>query len=295
MNIPKLLHHILSIKRPTKDSTGNLAFIKALVPEGVVDNHNNLTLVIGDSKVAFTCHTDTVDNKNGFNKLRLVGNNLSVEGGGVLGADDGSGMYLMLKMIEAGKPGTYVFFDSEEQGRVGSSLYFMPSNIELVVSFDRKGTKDLITHQMGERGCSEKFQNYFCQHFPLPYKPDPTGSFTDSYSFFEEVKECINLSVGYYNQHTKNEYQDVEFLLALEKACIEFDWESCPCDRVPMDYIPYGRSQHSRRYSFTSSSYKETMYGYTDPLVDFILANPKVVADVLEGYGITLRDLREYC
>jgi hypothetical protein len=50
-------------------------------------------------------------------------------------------------------------------------------------------------------------------------EPDSTGSYTDSNEYAPIVSECTNISVGYFNQHTKNEVQDLDYaddlLLAL--------------------------------------------------------------------------------
>ena len=37
-----------------------------------------------------------------------------------LGADDGAGIYIMLRMIETKKPGLYVFHRGEERGGIGA-------------------------------------------------------------------------------------------------------------------------------------------------------------------------------
>lgn len=287
--IDAILYDILATKRPTNNPKQNLEFVTALLDNhGIVHDVDIYGNVIVDNGgvTCFTSHTDTVDNKLGTNALVIDKQGMiSVKGGGILGADCGSGMYIMIKMIQANVHGLYVFFATEEQGRIGSSAFSMPKRIKHCVSFDRKGTNNLITHQMGERGCSESFAHAFIDKFGLPFVEDPTGSFTDSYSFFDVVPECINLSVGYYDQHSKQERQDLAFLERMVDACIAMPWHELPADRVPVpayetDY--YGLSTRSKYLS------------EDDLIEDFVYDNPTLVATLLMEYGLTYNDLLQY-
>lgn len=296
----------------------------------------------------FTSHTDTVHSKLGTYELEIKDDMASVKGGGVLGADCGSGMYIMFRMIMAGKPGVYVFFAQEEMGRVGSEAYSLAelntlllnsdsssyrgaienndTVIQRCISFDRKGYDNLITHQMGEPGLSRDFIDHFERNFPLAYKADDTGSFTDSYTFFGQIPECTNLSVGYFDQHSQRESQDLDFLELLVDACIEFDWEGLPTKRDPAEYVPWDATAwYYGGYAAGSSKSVRNLRGYNhggygrllDPIDDdedlfdlgltasadrpiykdiyeYVFDNPEIAAEVLEAYGITLRDLLEY-
>ena len=302
-SINSILFSLLNTKRPTNNAGFCLTYTQGLLRQNGIeyttDAHMNVTVDLGGT-TCFTAHQDTVDNKLGVNELVIDEYGLlSVKDGGVLGADCGSGMYIMIRMILAGKAGLYVFFSTEEQGRIGSSAYTMPDTITKCISFDRKGTDNLITHQMGERGCSDAFADAFIAAFDLPYKKDPTGSFTDSYSFFDKVPECINMSVGYYNQHTKNESQDVPFLESLVNACIALDWDALPVERDPSvtewedDDWDWYKPKGNKKFKYNSQ-----YYGKYDPVIksvdDFVYDYPWVVADLLEVYGVTLADLQEH-
>lgn len=282
--VNKLLQIILETKRPTNDPDLCRRFTSLLLDRlkihHDIDSHNNIFVEIGESTTCFTSHTDTVDNKTGKNVLIQENGYLKVSGGGVLGADCGTGMYIMMRMILAEVPGLYVFFSTEEQGRIGSQKFEMPAHINRCISFDRKGTNNLITTQSGEKGCSDEFANHFIAHFNLPFVKDPTGSYTDSYTFFDTVPECINLSVGYYYQHTKSECQDVQFAEDMVRACLNMDWEALPTVRDPEeDYIqPYA---NYRGYKIT------TIY-------DFCFDEPEIAAAMLEEYGVTLNDMVKY-
>jgi hypothetical protein len=53
--------------------------------------------------------------------------------------------------------------------------------------------------------------------------PDPTGVYTDSESYAWLVPECTNISVGYENQHSSRESQDLVFAADLRDRLIGFD------------------------------------------------------------------------
>lgn len=281
--VNKLLEFILQTKRPTKDPAFCTRFTSILLDRLKIDHntdkYGNLIVEVGDgtATTCFTSHTDTVHSDHGRNELVQEAGYLKVKGGGVLGADDGTGMYIMMQMIRSNVPGHYVFFAEEEKGRIGSSKYYMPEHIMRCVSFDRKGIDNLITMQSGEEGCSDEFATAFISKFPIPFRKDPTGSFTDSYTFFDTVPECINLSVGYYSQHTKDEVQDVWFAERMVQACCDMDWESLPTVRDPVPDI--------------------IDQGYTGPitdLYDFCFDHPEIVSLMLDEYGVTLSDCIKY-
>ena len=60
---------------------------------------------------------------------------------------------------------------------------------------------------------------------------DPTGVFTDSYNFVDYVPECTNVSVGYFNEHTHDEIQNMTYLERLAKACVAADWNKLTIKR----------------------------------------------------------------
>jgi hypothetical protein len=49
--------------------------------------------------------------------------------------------------------------------------------------------------------------------------------FTDSANFTELIPECTNVSVGYFNEHTHDELQNITYLEKLAKACVSANWD----------------------------------------------------------------------
>jgi hypothetical protein len=207
------------------------------------DEWGNYYFEIGDPTIMFTCHLDTsCIIKEKVNHV-FDGHILRTDGTTILGADDKAGMTTLLYMIENNITGLYYFFIGEERGCVGSSK--LANNwkstdfchrINKIVSFDRRGTDSIITEQLYGVCCSDEFAielaerlNYADDSFN--FRPDPTGIYTDSAQFTNLVSECTNISVGYYNEHSTSEYQNLEFLKKLCNAVCEIDWESLPVVR----------------------------------------------------------------
>lgn len=164
--------------------------------------------------------------------------------GTCLGADDGVGVWIMLKMIEAKVPGTYLFNRGEERGGVSAKAIAAKeadwlNQFQIAVAFDRPRDNEVITHQRGGTECaSDKFANALAQALnnandAFTYKPSKSGVYTDTFEFRRNIPECVNLGVGYENQHGASERLDYAHATALLEACCKIDWEALPVDRDP--------------------------------------------------------------
>jgi hypothetical protein len=220
------------------------------LPELSKDIVGNYYKIIGDNPTTmFTCHLDTADRKQAVTRLFSVQideqEHIVTDGTTVLGADDKAGTTVMLYMMAKNVPGLYYFFIGEERGGIGSRAladkYDEVSylkNIKRCVSFDRRKTISVITAQAGGRCCSDEFGNALCEQYNasgLNLKIDPTGVFTDSASFIDDIPECTNVSVGYLNEHTGKEIQNMDYLIDLCKASVNVDWANLPVVRTIQD------------------------------------------------------------
>ncbi len=213
------------------------------LPGAFYDTHDNLIVAVDLEKTTtiFTSHTDTVG-RDSYSSI-YARNGIIRNRGGVLGADDTVGCWIMRRMIKAGVPGLYVFHDGEETGCTGSRL-FVEENagllrvIDRVISFDRMGYSDVITNQSGTDCCSDAFALELSERLnalntDFKYKPSALGAFTDSAQYMYDVPECTNISVGYFGQHGAGECLDMYHAYDLMMACIKLDWESLPTVRDP--------------------------------------------------------------
>ena len=146
-----------------------------------------------------------------------------------LGADDGAGVWLLLEMIDAGVEGTYIFHRGEERGCWGSGqmVDLYPDWLEgftHAIAFDRRGTTSIITHQRGERACSEQLSKAFAGLLKLGHTSDPTGIYTDTAEYMHLIPECVNVSIGYEHEHGSSETLDIDYVLSLRNAMVSVDW-----------------------------------------------------------------------
>jgi len=210
------------------------------------DKVGNYYYIIGDNPTTmFTSHLDTFGFKQKYVNLEFYENNgdlfVKTDGESILGADDKAGVTVLLYMMYNNVPGLYYFFIGEEKGRIGSNslnkifnkVDYL-KNIKRCISFDRRGTNSIIIKQLGEQCCSLEFSNSLKEEYNksgLKLSLDPTGIYTDSASFMYNIPECTNISVGYYNEHTNNEIQNISYLIKLCKASININWDNLPIKR----------------------------------------------------------------
>lgn len=272
--IDPLLHDLLTQPTPYKSEKLMLPFIAKVVKtrsayknwkQFVHDGLGNYIVSVGARKkhqTMFSCHMDTVQRGTAKTVLLMTKDfYVYAEQDGkpsVLGADDKIGMYICLKMIQAEVPGLYVFHVGEERGGIGSEAlstnsHFLPGwkAMQRCVAFDRKGFTSIITHQQGTRCCSDKFADAIAiqlnEHFPPfnQFKRDRTGVFTDSANYTDVIGECINLSVGYEDQHSTNEHFDLVYLeKMLIPAFIKVSWSELPSERKPGDVEKPAPTKH---------------------------------------------------
>lgn len=209
-----------------------------IFPELNKDNHGNYFINIGQSRTIFASHLDTACKTQVRVKHVIDKHVIRTDRTSILGADDKAGITIMLCMIENAIPGLYYFFIGEEVGCIGSGLaakfYETAGHFDRIISFDRRGTTSVITHQSSMRTCSDEFGKELSKQLNrhgMSYKIDNTGIYTDSAEFTSVIPECTNISVGYYQEHSTNENQDINHLYKLSQACLKIDWEKLPTKR----------------------------------------------------------------
>ena len=220
--------------------------LEPFLPKGIcIDEFGNYFISVGnpDTNTMFTCHLDTASyEKTRVNHVIRDGK-IFTDGRSILGADDKSGMTILLWMIHNQVQGLYYFFLGEERGCIGSGKLKRVFSeryplINKVVSFDRRGTHSVITHQAYGRTASDEFARDLSRKLNdtglgLRYEPDPTGIYTDSNQFASIVPECTNISVGYRDEHSTYESQIISHLENLCYAVVKIDWETLTVARDP--------------------------------------------------------------
>lgn len=249
--IVRTLERALSRKRPhnTFEVSNFTAWLFEQLPAELksftsVDGAGNLHVDARGtgSRTLFIAHVDTVHRDTGVNKIKKTATHWYANGA-PLGADDGAGCAMLMHLIHSGTRGYYIFSQGEECGGIGAKFIANNSSALLkqfdrAIAFDRRGIDSVISHQGMGRCASDKF----CQALAsalnehndnLMYSPDDTGVYTDTAEFTDDIPECTNISVGYYNEHGDRENLDIVHFAALAVACAKLDWEALPVDRDP--------------------------------------------------------------
>lgn len=227
-----------------------------------------------NGKTLFTAHVDTVHSTTGIQKVTYDANlNLlyidqeAAKTTNCLGADDTAGMWLLLQLIDAGVPGTFVFFRGEEKGGIGSSwaakhMADYLKDFDRAIAFDRRGQTSVISHQGYGRCCSDDFATALsfainATDKGVTLRPDSTGVFTDTANLTDLIGECTNVSCGYEAEHTPHENLDVEYLFKLLDALLLADFESLPSSRKPGEQDPadWGYGSHWDNYGNYSNNF----------------------------------------
>ena len=172
---------------------------------------------------------------------------------------------------------------------------------------------DIVNVQSGGVCCSDEFitANKFDSHFGYS---SARGSFTDSANFTDEFsnsgfKECTNLSIGYFDQHTKNEKQDLTFLIdILLPKLLTFNWDDLQVfrkfdDMTFPDYFGnyYPGNYNLDTFGITEQKLKTLVKNDPDKIYNFLnefcLIDEFIIkhgADFLESNNFSADDINNF-
>lgn len=200
-----------------------------------------------DATILFSAHMDTVSyidkNKVVLETFGVYSAILEDGERTILGADDRAGIAIILEVLESipkSFQGTIkvAFTVEEEIGRYGSKAIDndFSDDVDLAIVVDRKGSRDIVTD----------FFMPFCstnvQSFAVDASYDAgmvwecvTGGISDAVTFAERGINSINLSAGYYYEHTEKEIlvlKDMEDTVSLIHSMLK---------RINSEYKSFGK------------------------------------------------------
>lgn len=191
-----------------------------------MDNEKNLFITKNINNSTYMpciiAHMDTVFYFDFPRKLIQNGNFISAINAKTkkscgLTADDSNGIYCALRLLNVLPAIKICFTTQEEVGGIGAlkateNVEFF-KNVNFLLQADRKGHSDIIIHTNGEKIASEAF---ITDISPIIKKYDYTferGIFTDVGEIACEIGiSGINISCGYYNEHTEKEICNIQEL-----------------------------------------------------------------------------------
>lgn len=176
-------------------------------------------------------HLDTI---NDSKRIKLQNSDIEINGDIIrlsksssakcLGGDDRCGVYSALQLIDLNVPYGFAFFCDEEIGCIGSSILAKDidknSNITAFIGLDRRGLDNVAVYGYDNRDLIQLFENegYI----------EVDGSITDASILSEQSSRnlaCVNLSVGYYNEHTKREFINVNGIKRAIQTLIKLSFD----------------------------------------------------------------------
>ena len=182
--------------------------LKNFVAKELEKTHDNVIVADGfvyaqgTFPVLLVAHLDTVHTQLPqsiiYNKKK--GQLSSPQG---IGGDDRCGVYMILEIIKEYNC-SVLFCEEEESGAIGADKFTkskLAKNLEFnyIIELDRRGKNDAVFYD-----CDNKdFEEFITKDY---YKT-AWGTFSDISVIAPELKcAAVNLSCGYYNAHTKEEY-----------------------------------------------------------------------------------------
>lgn len=263
------LFSVASTRNETKMALFIVRHLEKLNIPFNIDDFGNIYIVKGvsDTYPMFTAHLDTVHTyNNGFNCIEKDGILYAEDNSGFpvgVGGDCKNGLYICLKLLEVIPTIKIVFFSGEEVGGIGSRSFNKTwlEDCRFIGGVDRKGINDFVTKYRGITVSQEFLQDID----PLLIKYSRTqsdGLFTDALSFSSLNISCFNMSCGYYNPHTNNEYVKISEIEETLEFCKEIA-ETCTkkyihTKQAPVTHTP---TYYQREFNDWEDDFYPNYYG----------------------------------
>lgn len=215
--------------------------VKAHVAAALSETHSYVVVADGyvfaqgSFPVLLVAHMDTVHQEVPHLMVhnRTLGTISSPTG---IGGDDRCGIYMVLEVVKKYNC-SVLFCEDEEVGGVGARKFAKSDLIgqldfNYIIEFDRKGSNDAVFYDCD----NPEFTDFITKEF---YK-ETYGSFSDISIVAPELGcAAVNLSCGYYNAHTNEEYVVLaEMDASIEAACkiLERTTESDKFEYIEAEY-----------------------------------------------------------
>lgn len=213
-----------NMKRFQNICTKTQAELKTFVTEQLTNTHpavvsdNGFVYAQGTVPILLVAHLDTVHHKTP-ECLWYDDRDGSLSAPCGIGGDDRCGVYIILEILKQHNC-SVLFCEDEEIGGIGAEKFTktklannLIGSFNYIIEFDRKGSNDAVFYDC----VNWEFEDFITKQF---YKT-AYGSFSDI-SVLAPYLECaaVNLSCGYYNAHTTQEYVKwAEMLTAVKEGC----------------------------------------------------------------------------
>lgn len=166
---------------------------------------------VGNIPVVLLAHMDTVSDTRSTQKELYYDKTKNVMWSPhCAGFDDKAGIFAIIKIIQSGLRPHILFTTDEEVGGLGAYAFTLDENpfedIRYMIQLDRRGRTDCVFYDCDNPSFVEYVESFgFIETW---------GTFSDISTIAPELKvAAVNLSVGYFDEHSENELLDVSALL----------------------------------------------------------------------------------
>lgn len=217
--------------------------------------HKDFVYAKGTVPICLVAHLDTVHTELPQVIVEEADKISSPQG---IGGDDRCGVYAILQIIQKHNC-SVIFCCDEEIGGVGANVFSQSSlakqaEFQYMIELDRKGKTDAVFYDCD----NPKFTDFITDFGPWT---ENFGSFSDI-SYLAPAIGCaaVNLSVGYYNQHTAKEYvvpSEVDYCIDSVCRLIEATTDKDVYEYIEAEIEPY-------YYGYKNYGYNSSRYYYDD-------------------------------
>ena len=203
----------------------------------------------GSIPICLVAHLDTV-NENPPEEIFYDQEQRVMWSPDLLGADDRAGVYAIIRILSDGYRPHIIFTTDEEKGCAGASTLVTQEpncpleKIKAIFQLDRRGSEDCVFYD-----CDNPDFVKYIESFGFV---EASGTFSDISIIAPEWEvAAVNLSVGYYNEHTNHEYLRLD---ELETTIERVEQMLAAADDMPtFSYIPAKSTLNMNPYNFHSS------------------------------------------
>lgn len=222
-------------------------------------------MALGDIPLGLVAHMDTVHAVPVQDLFHDQEKNIFWSPQG-LGADDRAGVYAMIEILRRGHRPTLILTTDEEKGGIGAGKLVSdfpkeaPCTMNFLIELDRRGSEDCVFYDCENPDFETYIEDY---------------GFRTSWGSFSDISVLcpvwgmagVNLSIGYYNEHTKHEFLSINDMFAtIDKVCNLMD------DFKEEDKFEYIES-------------KKSAYGYEDSWYTPMTGTERYLTSLACGYN----------
>jgi len=210
----KLLQELYLINSPSSQEGVMSKFVQnQLIEIGITDFQvleNQIYRITKDTPI-IVAHMDHIAFPTPLTKLKYDTEKKIISGNGTLGADDKNGVWILLNILKEFKEVSFIFSTDEERGGDIDEIFMvldkeLLNTIKYCIVFDRRNGSDIIG--LKNNYCNKDLEDDIVNVGEKFGYKSSFGFWSDC-NLIRKYIPCVNLSCGYYNAHTIQDYTSI--------------------------------------------------------------------------------------